>query len=244
MWNMLKSKEWEVKKSSLSRNSDREVTYEECRKYACNHIVSNLTSISCAKSQVIEIPRGSEFHFLGRVDTNIYINVPDIYYKSFKSRNFAAFSVINNKNISRYKGGIFFVYDILPEEIVHIFPTDSSTIKDAKSEEELTLIPSLWLNLEDLEALTLKLGVYNQITCKTKRNGEIIKPRAVLAFGEQADEAIQIAKDFGLICIKVYPDEDAIEYTQDLLYDYMVYRVADKMQELYDLNMRELLFLT
>lgn len=240
---MLKSKEWEVRKSTLAKISDKEVTYEEGRRYACEDIVSKLTKISTLHQTFIDIPKGNEFHFIGRVDTNIYSNDPERYYKSFKNRSFASFSTINNKNISRYLGGVFFAYDIMPEDIVHIFPADSSTIKDAKKEEELTRIPSLWLSLDELEALTLNLGVYNQITCKTKRNGKIIKPSAVVAFGNRSTLPYTVAEKFNIPCIRVNPDDDAIEYTNDLLYDKKVYSVADKMQQIYDLDLRDLLYL-
>lgn len=239
---MLKSKEWEIQKSTLAKVSNKEVTYKECRRYACEDIINKLTKVS-KLGQVFDIPKGKEFHFIGRIDTNIYSNEPDRYYKSFKDRSFVAFSIINNKNISRYRGGVFFAYDILPEEIVHIFPADSSTITDAKKEDELTRIPSLWLSLDELEDLTLNLGVYNQITCKTKRNGKIIKPSAVIAFGNASILPYQVAKKFNLPCIRVNPDEDAVEYTGDLLYDKKIYEVADNMQQLYDLDLRDILFL-
>ena len=175
-----KSKEWQTKHSSLAEISEGEVTYEQCRKYACEDIAKKLTyPIQENKFFIIEIPEGTEFHFIGRVDTSQGGNKTNSYYKTFEDRDFVAFSTINNQNISHYRGKIFFAYNILPEDIVHIFPIDSDTKKQAKSEEELTWLPSLWLTLQDLEELTKQLKVYNQITCKTKRNGQILKPFAI-----------------------------------------------------------------
>jgi hypothetical protein len=167
----------------------------------------------------MEIPEGKEFHFIGRVDTSLRGNYPDSYYETFQRRNFVSFSTINKRNISHYKGGVFFVYNILPNDIVHIFPLDSDTKKMATIEDELSAVPSLWLTLEELEYLTEKMKVYNQVTCKTRREGHIIKPFAVIAF-DSIDEKIQtIANKFDIGCIVVHPNKDAINYDKDLLYD-------------------------
>ena len=102
---------------------------------------------------------------------------------------------------------------MLPKEIVHVFPADSDTEQYAENEEELTFLPSFWLKLNELEELTNLLGVYNQITCETKRDGEIIKPYAVVAFGEIDEKISEIAKNFNIKCILVHPDENAINST-------------------------------
>lgn len=218
----MKSEEWEIQHSSLAKKmNSNNVTYEQCRKYACVDI-SNRTinkSIPKEKSFILEIPKGKEFHFIGRVSTCLDGNEPIPYYKAFQRRTFISFSTINNKNISRYKGGVFFVYNILPDDIVHIFPLDSATQKMATLEEDLTSLPSLWLTLDELELLTEQMKVYNQITCQTKRNGNIIKPYAVIAF-DKLDERIKMIADcFEIGCIIVHPNEDAINYNNDLLYD-------------------------
>lgn len=181
MLKRIRSKTWEIEQSSLARNSKSlTVTYEQCRKYACEDITNNLMHIPKDISSILEIPKGTDFHFIGRIDTSISSNIPRGYYKDFERRSFASFSIINNKNISRYEGGLFFIYDINPEDIVHIFPMDSNTYVTAEQEDDLTILPSLWITLEELEKLTLELKVYSQITCNTKRNGKIIKPVAVI----------------------------------------------------------------
>lgn len=247
MWTLMeefRTKEWQVKHSSLAKITKCEVTYEQCRKYACEDISSRLTHpVKIGDTFIIEIPKGVDFHFIGRVDTSRGGDVSS-YYKDFEDRDFISFSTINNRNISRYRGQEFFVYDIFPEEIVHIFPMDSDTDKYAKSEEKLTCLPSLWLTLNDLESLTEELEVYNQITCKTKRNGQILRPFAVIAFGEMTEKTERLANEFGIDCIIVHPNEDAINYERDLLYDcWQLGSVSTKMEKLYEMSVSGLLYL-
>lgn len=239
-------KEWEVKHSSLFKKGNFDATYEQCRKYACNDI-SNCTLNHDAlneKSSVLEIPKGNEFHFIGRVNTSIGGNNPTSYYETFRRRDFVAFSTINNKNISHYKGDVFFAYNILPDDIVHIFPLDSDTEKMAKSEKELTSLPSLWLTLDDLENLTEQMKVYNQITCKTKRNGQIIKPYAVIAFDKIDTKILSIANSFKIKCIILHPNKDAINYNNDLLYDCCwLNSISPIMENKYGISVRNLAYL-
>lgn len=52
---------------------------------------------------------------------------------------------------------------------------DSDTKKEANREEELTKLPSLWITLSELDELSKELGVYNQVTVRTKRNRTLSK---------------------------------------------------------------------
>lgn len=213
---LYKSEEWQIKHSSLAKRWHGNFTYKQCRDYSCTSICSDLTHINPNKC-IIEIPKGEEFHFIGRVDTEWCKHDPFTYYMAFKRRTFISFSTVCNKNISHYKNALFFVYDIYPEDIVHVFPMDSNTKVFAEGEEILTYFPSLWLTLKDLEDLTAKLGVYNQVTCRTKRKGKILKPIAVLAFGTITDEIMHVAKLFKVGIILVHPDDNAINYKEDLI---------------------------
>lgn len=242
--------EWEISHSSLAKKiSNPEIlTYNLCRKYACLDIAKNLTHVNTNGESIIEIPKGTEFHFIGRVDTNSGFNsyIPYFYYEAFERRNFISFSIINNSNISHYNGDVFFLYDILPQDIVHIFPTDSFIYTDAVSEKKITHIPSLWITLKEVEELSLKLRVYNQITCKTKRNGEILKPFAVISFNgfdsKKGKTPQEVANMFGLPCIIVNPNDNAINYGDDLLLDQAVYRnVCDELKRYCDIDIDDLL---
>lgn len=230
------SKEWETQNSSLAKIEGEGLTYKECRKYACEDIVKNLTHLPRKLPPVLEIPKDTDFHFIGRIDTSdgrIH-NSPEHYFRGFELRKYIAFSIINRKNISRYRGNLFFIYNICKEDIVHIFPCDSDTYGSAKSEETLTELPSLWLTLSELEEMTNNLGVYNQITCKTHRRKKIIKPVAVLAIDKIDGYTREIAKKFGLSCIIIHPDERAINYKRDLLYDLdSLESVIKKLQKKY-----------
>lgn len=233
---------WETSHSSFIRLNSN-ATYEQCRAYACESISNGLTKISIQKGEVIEIPYGMPFHFIGRVDTSRSRNTPNGYYRSFANRSFISSSTICNQNVSHYRGNIFFCYNIYPKDIVHIFPMDSFTRIDAILEEKLTILPSLWLSLFDLDMLSIEMECYSQITVKTKRKGQIITPFAVVAFDETNDEIQDIANRFEIGTIIVHPDEHAINYTEDLLYD------IDKLQSIskitkkkYDFTVTELYF--
>lgn len=222
-------------------------TYEQCRDYSCNDIANNLTRISDDSSFITELPPGTNFNFLIRVDTSSYYSYnPSYYFQSFKKRNYISFSTINNKNISHYKyrgRTLLLAYDVTPDTIVHVFPIDSDIKTDAKSEEELTLFPSLWLTLKELNSLTLKLRTYNQITCKTKINGNIIKPFGVICFDKVDDYAIEVAKNFGIKCIIVHPDTNALHYSADVYYDFPTTREASYiMEEMYEINLTSHLY--
>lgn len=224
-------RKWETSNSSFIRQNSN-ATYEQCRAYACESISNGLTNISIQKGEILDIPYGTPFHFIGRVDTSMSDNNPKEYYKAFMNRHFISYSTICNQNISHYKGEIFFVHSLCPEDIVHIFPMDSDTNIKAIIEERLTILPSLWLSLPDLDMLSIEMGVYSQITAKTKRNDQIIKPFAVVAFEETNDEIQDVANRFEIGTIIVHPDENAINYGKDLLYD------MDKLQSISEITKR------
>ncbi len=225
-------KEWERVHSTLYQMTGEEMlTYHLVRDSSCREIVSRLTKKIDTEDSVIEIPQGEEFHLLGRVSTMQFGRyIASSYYEACQKRKFLSFSTVHAKNISIYQGRPFLLYDIHPEDIVHIFPTDSDTSTLAKTEEELTYLPSLWLNLEALEQLTDRLGVYNQITCRTVR---CLRPWGVLAISEVSDEVRRIAKEFQVKPVLVHPEEDVICYQKDLLYD------SEKLKEVNEVLNRE-----
>ena len=102
MLKQIKPKRWEIEQSSLFKMENHKPTYEECRLYACEDIAKNLTPISENIPFVYEIPKGEEFHFIGRVDTTPYFkNNPKSYYKAFEERDYISFSTINNRNVAK-----------------------------------------------------------------------------------------------------------------------------------------------
>ena len=245
-WNdfkSMKTKEWERDNSSLARQNNY-ANYSRCRKYACYDIASKTHIDINTSVPIFEIPKGKEWHLIGRVDTTTSGANPKDYFNDFKKRKYISFSTINNKNISRYKGGVFFIYNILPQDIAHIFPMDSDTDRSADSEENLTGLPSLWLTLQDLEKLTNHLKGYNQVTCKTHRDGEIIKPVAIAAFDKISEEVNQIAEDFGLPICLCYPEINAIKYYGDMLYDFGQLRSnSEKLKKIYKIDVNCMAYL-
>ena len=243
LFDHLRTEEWQIKHSSLTKISNSP-SFKECKEYACKDIASKTRLTIKDHSPIFEIPPGKEFHFIGRVDTSRNEDNPEAYYRDFSKKNFTAFSTINNKNISRYKGRIFFIYNILPEDIVHIFPMDSDSYGKAETEEELCALPSLWLSLEDLENLTNELGVYNQITCKTKRDGKFIKPIGVVSFNRVDTKIAEIAETFGIPCIVCHPNKNAIDYDRDLLYDVSkLHSISPKIEEKFDFTVDHMVYL-
>ena len=206
----MRSKEWEISRSSLSKVK-KSPTYNECREYACKDICLH-TQIE-EQGFISELPRGTKFSFLVRVGTNLSNpNDPSTYFGQFENRNFISFSTIYNKNVSYYGlgGNILFAYNMSPELIAHIFPMDCDSDPNAINEEDITEFPSLWLTLHELNESTLKLKTYNQITCRTKCNGKIIKPVRIIAIDSITPEVETIAKAFGIGCTIVHPNKNAI----------------------------------
>ena len=96
----LKSIDWEISRSSLSK-SIKSPSYEQCRTYACNDIIKNLTYLNTDLPFITELPRGSKFCFLVRVGTDMADpNSPVRYYNQFAERNYISFSTITNKNVN------------------------------------------------------------------------------------------------------------------------------------------------
>jgi len=235
----MRTQAWEAEHSSYKKLNNN-ASYQECREFACRDISQKTWCDINENSMIVEIPKGKEWHFIGRVATTRGSpNTPEEYYDSFNSRKYISFSTINNKNISRYRGCIFYIYNIMPEDIVHVFPMDSDLDRNAQSEEDISGLPSLWIGLEELENMTLKFRCYNQVTCKTHRNGEIIKPIAVAAFGEITKEVLEVSKKFGITCLLCHPDKDAVNYNEDMLFDPGKLMVISKeLKKLYNIDVK------
>lgn len=215
----LKSVEWEISRSSLSKLK-KNPTYDECKKYACEDIIKSLTYEGDDLPFITEISRGQPFNFLVRVGTDFAGNPndPEIYFKQFENRKFISFSTISNKNVSFYGlgGNVLFAYRIDPTLIAHVFPMDSDSDPYANDESQITELPSLWLTLKELNAVTLKLQTYNQVTCRTKDDhGKIIKPYRIIAIEKTNPEIEQIAKQFNIGCTVVHPNKNAVCETFD-----------------------------
>lgn len=248
MLNKVKSKEWEIKKSTLGRQKNSgKVTYQQCRDCSCYDIIKNLTHIE-TKSSVTELPRGTRFNFLVRVDTKLTdLNNPKSYYEQFNRRNFISFSTISNKNVSYYGlgGKVLFAYEVKPNSIAHVFPMDCDSNPDAETEDDITELPSLWLTLKELNEITGKLKTYNQITCKTKEDGKILKPCAIIAIDRMDSHIKSVALKFGIRCIIVHPEKSAICETFDPFFPLDKEAVSKtkeifrKFQEIYSINLYE-----
>lgn len=213
----IRDKEWEISRSSLARVR-KNPTYNECREYACKDICSN--TLIKEQGYISELPRGSKFNFIVRVGTDFSNpNEPSKYYGQFERRNFISFSTINNKNVSHYGlgGGILFAYNITPDLIAHIFPMDCDSNPYAVNEEDITEYPSIWLTLSELNAATIKLKTYNQVTCRTKSkaDGRIIMPSRVIAIDSINSRIESVAKAFGIGCTIVHPNKNAISEQYD-----------------------------
>lgn len=230
---LMKQESWLIQHSSLVKRClatrvqlEKFPTFDECWKYACD-CISNGTRLQRVPrvGEVVEVNGEQSFHFMVRVDTTVQIIVdgttitPKVYYKTFESREFVSFSTIWQDNVSHYMGSPLFVYNINPEDIVHIFPMDSSTFMYAKHSKDLTNAPNLLLDLKDIDNLSTEMGCYPQITCRTKRNGRIIKPVAIAVLNNITSEDVKIAESFGLGIFRIITSHKAIRYNGDVLCD-------------------------
>ena len=96
---------------------------------------------------------------------------------------------------------------------------DSSTFMYAKHSKDLTNAPPLLLDLKDIDNLSTEMGCYPQITCRTKRNGRIIKPVAIAVLNNITSEDAKIAESFGLGIFRIITSHKAIRYDKDVLCD-------------------------
>lgn len=226
---------WIIENSSFNYLG---ITLEECRRMSFEDICKGLTKIDVPKKDKyweLYLPKGTEFHLIGRVDTTAQIGEGSVkkkrYYKDFTERNFIGFTEVWNKNVSHYKGDIFFLYDIMQKDIAHVFPCDSDTQKYVKKLEELSELPSMCLSLKELERLSYEMKTYCQITCRTKRNNVMIKPYAIMTLDKPTSRERQIAKAFEIGAVIVKPDDDAINYVGDLLSEGKLYDVSHYFKE-------------
>ncbi len=235
---MMKQKDflWEINNSSFKCQCDHPVSYKWCKGSACEQISGYIT-YPLTNSNIIDIPAQNDFHFLVRVSTCGSYE-PEKYFKEFEKRRFISFSFINRKNISRYGNLPLLAYWVPSELVVHMFPTDSNIDQHATTENELTDLPSLWLNLKKFDEVCNKLGVYNQITCKTKYDdNQILRPYAVVAINEPTEEDIKIAKAFYIKLIVVHPEKNAINYCGPLYKDYeKTMEVSRKLNKMYGIS--------
>lgn len=228
---LMKQESWLIQHSSLVKRClatrvqlEKFPTFDECWKYACD-CISNGTRLQRVPrvGEVVEVNGEQSFHFMVRVDTTVQIIVdgttitPKVYYKTFESREFVSFSTIWQDNVSHYMGSPLFVYNINPEDIVHIFPMDSATQSNATSLQNLTAVPNMLLDLEDLLKLSTEMKCYAQVTCKTKRNGEIIKPVAIAFLDDVTEEDKKLASTFGVGIIRIIATKPVKFIERDML---------------------------
>ncbi len=233
-------KEWERQHSTLFQ-ADNTANLSQCRMYSRKSIVNGLTKISIEKGEVVEIT--DNFHLLGRVNTVVISDAPEYYFKAFQERDFISFSTICNTNVSRFKGKPFFLYDLIPNDIVHVFPMDANTNIYAMNVNHLTILPSLWITLEELERITYQFRAYNQVTARTKRQSTIIYPYAVAAFGEVDEKIQKIASAFELGIVLLHPDKNAVNYDGDMLYDWAtISKASSFMEKQYGFSVDDLYF--
>lgn len=227
----MKTKNWAVEHSSLVKqqgNSKRKKaklpSYDECWKHACKSIADGTNlRVKPKVGEIITVTTDEEFCFFGRVSTTMSVRygnqpiTPELYYSAFEKRTFISFSPIWQNNLSHYTGRAFFLYDINYQDIVHIFPMDSATQSNATSLQNLTAVPNMLLDLEDLLKLSTKMKCYAQVTCKTKRNGEIIKPVAIAFLDDVTEEDKKLASAFGVGIIRIIATKPVKFIERDML---------------------------
>lgn len=194
---------------------------EDVKQFSINSITNGITKLPENLSQVYELEKGVPFNFIARVDTSDKGNYDiDKMFEQASLRKYLSYSLITEKNISHYKTKhpFMLIYDIPPEAIVHVFPADSDTNIYAEEDQYVCSQPSIWLSLEELKSFTDEIGMYNQITCRTKHNDNIILPKALLVFDDVNADVVEASLKLGLPVVVAHPEKDAINYVGDSMF--------------------------
>lgn len=203
---------------TLKRTGKTDFSPAEAKKFSCDDIACNLTHLPENLSENIELGEGEKFRFLARVDTSLDGNYDiDAMAKQALSRKFLSYSIVSEKNISRYKTSHDFmlVYDVPADAIVHVFPSDADTNVLATNENEVSAQPSFWITMDELLELTDQIKMYNQVTCRTEVQGKPVLPKAILVFDKISQDAEETSKRLGLPIVVSHPQKDAICYVGD-----------------------------
>lgn len=230
---------WIIENSSFYHEG---ITLEECRKLSHESIANGLTKLPIPQTGgywELVIPKGTPFHLIGRVDTYHVGGIRrETYYYEFIRREFISFTEVWNKNVSHYQDSIFFLYNIKPEDIAHVFPCDSRTFQYAKDEKHLTKLPSMCLSLDELEKISYELETYCQITCKTRRRNKILKPYAIMTFEKPKANSLEMAitKEFGIGCVIVTPDDDAVNFVEDIFLSSRFCSISEYFKQKWNFN--------
>ncbi len=227
---MINKELWEMSHSSLSLVKD-DCTYYDVKNYSLRNIVGHLTRVKNKNDLVLL----NDFKFICRVSDSL-----ESEYKYLNEVNYARFSTITSNNVSRNKNKIIFIYDILPSDIVHIFPL-STPINDKSNESDnVSLVPSLWLKYQDLAKIRNKLQTYDEIICKTKRNNQVLKPFAILDFNIFNKNNYDLARYYNLLYLLGKTTNKYIEYIGDILNDYEKLSLIEPiMSKKYDIDVRK-----
>ncbi len=228
-------KRFEYLTSSLRKNVDSEFSLEDAKAYSINSITNGITKLPSALPQVYELEKEIPFNFIARVDTSANKNYDiDEMVKQASERKFLSYSLVTEKNISRYETSHDFmlIYDVPPEAIVHVFPVDSDTNIYATDESNVCSQPSIWLTLDELRNFTDEIGMYNQITCKTSINGQMILPKAILVFDALNSDAVEASQRLVLPIVVSHPQKDAIRYVGDSCFVDRNKETADKYKNM------------
>lgn len=208
--------------SSLRKLKPTEsISLEDAKQFSIESITNGITKLPENLPQVYELEKGVPFNFIARVDTSDKGNYDiDKMFEQANSRKYLSYSLITEKNISHYKTKhpFMLIYDIPPEAIVHVFPTDSDTNIYAEEDRCVCSQPSIWLSLNELRDFTDDIGMYNQITCRTKHDGNIILPKALLVFNDVNADVVEASLKLGLPVVVAHPEKDAINYVGDSIF--------------------------
>lgn len=189
--------------------------YQKCRKYATSSIVSSLYPLNTCSSQVTHI-QNKHFNILARVRTMWECEELE---DTFEVRTFCSFSILTEKNMSHYSGGVLYGYytDVSEDLIAHIYPIDSLSKSGARFECDLTDRMNMLLDIEDLNQATLQSKTYNQLCIRTKcKDGKILWPDCIVCI-DRIDETSQaIADKLSLKIVVLHKNKDTIERNDDI----------------------------
>ncbi len=214
-FNILFKEDFERAISSYATECD---SVGQMKTRAVGDMLASLTTIDFNGRNKIQVR--DKFKFLARVNTtpNGRCSMQELIKQSTE-REYLSYSIITDENISRYKSNDSFmlIYEDMPAEaVVHMCPIDSDTDTKANNELNLTGYPSFWYSPKEFDNLTNKIGLYNQVTCKTRIGDKIILPTAILTFKNVKPDATLISKSLGIPIVVAFPQKNAINYQGDL----------------------------
>ncbi len=199
-------KRWELKKC-----------YYKCRNYATRDIIDALYPVDQLENSIQHIDCATEkFYILSRVRTEF--ESPTIE-ENAATRTYLSFTLSSHLNLSHYPGKVWFGYrtGITPDMIGLIYPHDADTRSWARNRQELGAWREILVDHEDLEAASVNLNTYSQLSIKASSTTTHtpITPDCILCIDNVDDESLRTHEEQALPVLILHPSHQTICHIHD-----------------------------